>query len=65
MSKRGEKFSNLLGRFENGSKFKPTWKLTKGEGLATVSPDGKVTAKYPGDATIEGRIPGLTAKSGF
>ena len=62
---RGEKFTNLLSRFENGSKFKPTWKLTKGEGLATVSSDGTVTAKYPGDATIEGRIPGLAAKSGF
>ncbi len=61
----GEKFSNVLNNFDNGSKFSPTWKLTKGADLATVSPDGTVTAKYPGDATVEGKIPGLAAKSGF
>ncbi len=61
----GEKFNNLLTKYENGSKFSPTWKLTKGADLASVSPEGIVTAKYPGDATVEGRIPGLAAKSGF
>ncbi len=61
----GEKFTNLLGRFKNGSNFLPTWKVTKGADLANVSSDGTITAKYPGDATIEGRIPGLAAKSGF
>ncbi len=61
----GEKYSNVLGKFENGSKFSPTWKLTKGADLASVSADGTVTAKYPGDATVEGKIPGLAAKSGF
>ena len=60
-----QKYSNLLSKYENGSKFIPTWKLTKGEDLASVSSDGTVTAKYPGDATVEGRIPGLAAKSGF
>ncbi len=61
----GEKYNNLLDKYENGKKFTPTWKLTKGSDLASVSSDGTVTAKYPGDATVEGRIPGLAAKSGF
>ena len=30
-----------------------------------VSQDGTVTAIKPGDATIEAKIPGLAAKSGF
>jgi len=61
----GEKYNNLLEKYENGKQFTPTWKLTKGSDLASVSSDGTVTAKYPGDATVEGRIPGLAAKSGF
>ncbi|WP_269623255.1 membrane protein insertase YidC [Prochlorococcus marinus] len=61
----GEKYSNLISRFDNGTKFSPTWKVTKGSDIASVSSDGKVTARYPGDATVEGRIPGLAAKSGF
>ncbi len=61
----GEKYANLLSKYKNGSKFAPTWKLTKGSEFASISSDGTVTAKYPGDATVEGRIPGLAAKSGF
>ncbi len=61
----GESYSNVLKNYKNGSDFSPTWKVTKGADLATVSPDGTVTAKYPGDATIEGKIPGLAARSGF
>ena len=44
---------SLLGRFQKGS-----------ENLK-VSQDGTVTALKPGDATIEAKIPGLAAKSGF
>ena len=61
----GEGYNNILSKFKNGSKFAPTWKVTKGEDLVKVSQDGTVTARYPGDATIEGKIPGLAAKSGF
>ena len=61
----GEPFSKVISRFKGGGNYAPAWKITKGEGLANVSSDGTVTAKYPGDVTIEGRIPGLAAKSGF
>ena len=61
----GEVYSNLLSRFKEGSKFTPSWKVTKGDDLVKVSNEGTVTTRYPGDATIEGRIPGLAAKSGF
>ncbi len=61
----GEKYSNALSRYEDGKKFVPTWRVTKGEGIAKVSSDGTVNAIAPGDATIEAKIPGLAAKSGF
>ncbi len=50
---------------EDGPKFSPTWKVTKGEDIVKVSSDGTVNALNPGDATVEAKIPGLAAKSGL
>ncbi len=61
----GENFSNILTKFENGKNFTPSWKVSKGEDVVKVSSDGAVTALAPGDATVEAKIPGLAAKSGF
>ena len=41
------------------------WTVSKGSENIKVSQDGTVTAIKPGDATIEAKIPGLAAKSGF
>ena len=61
----GEKYSKALSRYETGKNFIPTWRVSKGQELANVSSDGTVNALAPGDATIEAKIPGLAAKSGF
>ena len=61
----GESYSNKLSKFDEGSKFSPNWTVTKGQELVTVSDDGTVKALATGDATVEGKIPGLAAKSGF
>ncbi len=61
----GESFNELLSHYEDGKNFTPKWKVTKGEGLVSISSDGIVTAISQGDATVEGKIPGLAAKSGF
>ncbi len=61
----GESYVNELKKYENGSKFSPSWKVTKGEDIVKVSSDGTVNALNPGDATVEAKIPGLAAKSGF
>ena len=61
----GDSYSNELKKYENGSKFSPSWKVTKGEDIVKVSSDGTVNALNPGDATVEAKIPGLAAKSGF
>jgi len=61
----GGSYSELLSNFENGAKFQPSWKVSKGSEFLKVSDDGIVTPIKPGDATIEAKIPGLAAKSGF
>ena len=61
----GNNYSEVLSKFENGSKFRPSWKVSKGSEFIEVSNDGVVTPLKPGDATIEAKIPGLAAKSGF
>ena len=64
-TKSGEAFSQVLTSVDDGQKFMPSWTVTKGEGVVSVAEDGTITAIAPGDATVEGKIPGLAARSGF
>ena len=64
-TKDGSSFASVLGGVENGDSFKPTWTVTKGEGLVSVDQNGTIHAIAPGDAVVEAKIPGLAARSGF
>ncbi len=64
-TKDGNSFASVLAGVENGNAYAPSWSVTKGEGVVSVSDDGTITALAPGDATVEGKIPGLAARSGF
>ena len=64
-TKSGDAFSDVLTGVENGQRFLPSWSVTKGDGVVSVSGDGTITAISPGDATVEGKIPGIAARSGF
>ncbi len=61
----GDSYLNELKKYEDGPKFSPSWSVTKGEDIVKISSDGTVNALTPGDATVEAKIPGLAAKSGF
>ncbi len=61
----GNNYSEILSKYEEGSKFLPSWTVSKGSENVKISNDGVVTPIQPGDATIEAKIPGLAAKSGF
>ena len=61
----GNSYTEVLSKYDDGSKFLPTWTVSKGSENIKVSQEGLVTAIKPGDATIEAKIPGLAAKSGF
>jgi YidC/Oxa1 family membrane protein insertase len=64
-TKSGQPFSDVISGIDNGQSFLPAWTVTKGESIVSVSDDGTITALAPGDATVEGKIPGLAARSGF
>jgi YidC/Oxa1 family membrane protein insertase len=64
-TKDGSSFASVLSSVENGSAFTPTWSVTKGEGLVSVDQNGTIHAIAPGDVTVEAKIPGLAARSGF
>ena len=64
-TKSGQAFGDVVKEVENGQSFLPAWTVTKGESIVSVSKDGEITALAPGDATVEGKIPGLAARSGF
>jgi len=61
----GNNYSEVLKKFDEGTKFLPSWSVSKGSENVKVSEEGLVTPLQPGDATIEAKIPGLAAKSGF
>jgi YidC/Oxa1 family membrane protein insertase len=63
--KDGVSFDSVLNSVENGESFRPTWSVTKGEGVVSVDQNGTISALIPGDAVVEGKIPGLAARSGF
>jgi len=64
-TKEGESFAGVLKGIDNGDAFTPSWSVTKGEGVVSVDAKGTIKALAPGDATVEGKIPGLAARSGF
>ncbi len=47
------------------SNIQPTWKVTKGAERLNVNADGTIEALAPGEATIQGTIPGIAANTGF
>ncbi|MBL6801811.1 MAG: membrane protein insertase YidC [Synechococcus sp. BS307-5m-G38] len=64
-TKDGRPFSDVLSGLENPGRFAPSWSITKGDGVVSVTEDGTITALSAGDATVEAKIPGLAARSGF
>ena len=64
-TKQGDSFASVLQGIDHGDAFAPSWSVTKGEGVVSVAADGTITALGTGDATVEGKIPGLAARSGF
>jgi YidC/Oxa1 family membrane protein insertase len=61
----GDSFAAVLADVKDGDSFRPSWSVTKGEGVVSVDADGTIKALSPGDATVEARVPGLAARSGF
>ncbi|MBD1905648.1 membrane protein insertase YidC [Funiculus sociatus GB2-A5] len=60
----GKPLSQLLTDYPE-TKLVPHWKVTKGEDRVRLNEDGTLEALQPGEATIQGIVPGLAADKGF
>ena len=60
----GQTLSDLTSDFSD-TQLVPKWTVTKGEGRLQVNSDGTLEALQPGQATLQGTIPGLAANKGF
>ncbi|MGK7910304.1 MAG: membrane protein insertase YidC [Synechococcus sp.] len=63
----GQSFANLRSEFAQPGDFDltPAWAVTKGEDIARIKPDGTLVALQPGDVTVQAKIPGVAADTGF
>ena len=63
----GQSFASLRSEFAQPGDLDltPSWTVTKGEEFARVKPDGTVVALQPGDVTVQAKVPGVAADTGF
>ena len=63
----GQSFASLRSEFAQPGELDltPSWTVTKGEEFARVKPDGTVVALQPGDVTVQAKVPGVAADTGF
>lgn len=60
----GKSLDSLMEEY-NQSEIKPSWTVTKGSERVQIDQDGNLVALQPGDATVQGTIPGIAANTGF
>ncbi|MCU0547593.1 MAG: membrane protein insertase YidC [Oscillatoriaceae cyanobacterium Prado104] len=61
----GKPLQELAAENKSEIDFIPTWKVIKGEERVQIDEQGNIIALQPGEATIQGTIPGLAADKGF
>ena len=60
----GKPLTKLLEQYPEQN-LKVHWEVTKGSERLTIDDNGTIVALEPGDATIQGTIPGIAANTGF
>jgi YidC/Oxa1 family membrane protein insertase len=61
----GKPLKALAAENKSEIDFEPRWKVIKGEEIVKVDEQGNITALAPGEATVQGTIPGLATNKGF
>jgi len=61
----GKPLKALAAENKSEIDFEPTWKVIKGEEIVKVDEQGNITALAPGEATVQGTVPGLATNKGF
>jgi YidC/Oxa1 family membrane protein insertase len=60
----GKPFSEVLNDYPD-SEIRPTWSVIRGEDRVALDAQGHLKALQPGDATLQGSVPGIAAQKGF
>lgn len=61
----GKPLKALAAENKSEIDFEPRWKIIKGEEIVKVDEQGNITALAPGEATVQGTVPGLATNKGF
>lgn len=61
----GKPLKALAAENKSEIDFEPRWTVIKGEEIVKVDEQGNITALAPGEATVQGTIPGLASNKGF
>jgi len=61
----GKPLQALAAENKSEIDFEPRWKVIKGEDIVKVDEQGNITALAPGEATVQGTVPGLATNKGF
>ncbi|WP_445171342.1 membrane protein insertase YidC [Microcoleus sp.] len=61
----GKPLKALAAENKSEIDFEPRWTVIKGAELVKVDEQGNITALAPGEATVQGTIPGLATNKGF
>ena len=61
----GKDLKALAAEKKSEIDFEPRWKVIKGEEVVKVDEQGNITALAPGEATVQGTVPGLATNKGF
>ena len=61
----GKPLKALAAENKSEIDFEPRWKVIKGEEIIKVDEQGNITALAPGEATVQGTVPGLATNKGF
>ena len=61
----GKPLKALAAENKSEIDFEPRWTVIKGEEIVKVDEQGNITALAPGEATVQGTVPGLATNKGF
>lgn len=60
----GKPLKQVIAQYPE-TEIQPHWQITKGADLVEIDEQGNVIGLQPGEATIQGTVPGLAANKGF
>lgn len=61
----GESLAAVQKHTDHAAAIIPSWHVTRGADVVRVDESGKITAVGLGNATVEGKIPGVASQTGF